>query len=108
MAKTLPNEAPISKETVAHVAQLANIPISTQEQVDFAQAFTQTLEEVNNIMQVDVEGVQPTHHSTGTVNVWRRDEVDEDRLLSQEAAVSQAPHTLDGFVVVDRVLEESA
>lgn len=95
----------VSPETVAHIGQLASLQISTAEQQSFAQAFTETLEEVNNIFAVESEGIEPTHHVTGLVNVWRDDVVDKNRLFTQKEALSQAEHTFQGMVVVDRVLE---
>lgn len=95
----------VSPATVAHIGQLANLEISAAEQQAFSQAFTETLEEVQNIFAVDSASVAPTHHVTGLVNVWRDDSIDEKRLFSQEEALSQAEHTFQGMIVVDRVLE---
>lgn len=60
------------------------------------------------MMAVDVAGVEPTHHTTGASNVWRTDEIDYDRMLSQESALAQAAHVHQNFIVVDRVIEEEA
>lgn len=96
----------ISSALVAHIAQLANLPVSSQQQQAFAEAFSQTIEEVEKIFQVDVQDVEPTHHVTGLVNIWRADEVDSERMLPQELAISQADHILNGYIVVDRIIEE--
>lgn len=96
----------ITPQTVAHVAQLANLPLSNQEQAAFTQAFDSTLTEINRLLELDVSTVAPTHHTTGLQNVWREDVVQTERVLTQEQALSQAAHTWNGYVVVDRVLEE--
>lgn len=96
----------VSPQTVAHIAQLANLPLSEQEESSFAQAFTDTLSEIEKLTTLDTKNVEPTHHVTGLTNVWREDVVLTERVLSQEQAIGQAPHTLRGYVVVDRVLVE--
>ncbi|MCD8484706.1 Asp-tRNA(Asn)/Glu-tRNA(Gln) amidotransferase subunit GatC [Candidatus Woesebacteria bacterium] len=100
-----PSAVQVTPATVAHIGQLANLEISNQEQQQFAQAFTETLAEVQKIFAVDVSEVEPTHHVTGLVNVWREDVVDENQVLSQEQALSGAKHTFGKMIVVDRVLE---
>lgn len=97
----------ITPATVAHIALLANLEVTTQEQSELAQAFSATLDEIAKLGELDTSLVEPTHHVTGLANVWREDVVDADRILPQEAVLEQAPHSFNGFVVVDRVLEES-
>jgi aspartyl/glutamyl-tRNA(Asn/Gln) amidotransferase C subunit len=99
--------APISAATVAHIALLANLDVTMQEQQQFATAFQSTMDEVENLTSVDVKDVPPTDHVTGLVNIWREDVVDTARQFSQPQALSQAQHTLRGHVVVDRILEEN-
>lgn len=96
----------ITPQTVAHVAQLANLPLSSQEQTAFTDAFESTLQEIDKLLTLDVTNVLPTHTTTGMTNVWRDDVVQTERVLSQEVALSQAPHVWNGYVVVDRVLED--
>ncbi len=96
----------ISAATVAHIALLANLEVSAQEQQKFAEAFSATLDEVAKLNHVDTSELAPTNHVTGLTNVWRQDVVDQGRLLPQSDALAQAVHSLRGFVVVDRVLEE--
>jgi len=95
----------VTPATVAHIAQLANIEISSAEQQAFSTAFTETLAEVDTMLAVDTEGVVPTHQVTGLKNHWREDVIDSDRQFTQEQALSGAAHTFAGMVVVDRVLE---
>jgi aspartyl/glutamyl-tRNA(Asn/Gln) amidotransferase C subunit len=96
----------VSPQDVAHVATLANLPVSVQQQQEFAVAFSATLEEIQHLAELDTKDVEPTHSISGQINVWRPDEVDHDRLISQAAALEQAEHSLNGFVVVDRIIEE--
>ncbi len=96
----------ITPAVVAHIALLANLDVSAQEQQEFAQAFSATLDEVAKLSTIDTTNLEPTNHVTGLTNVWREDIVDSERLISQEKILSQAIHSLRGYVVVDRVLED--
>ena len=96
----------VSPRDVAHVANLAHVSVTPEEQQQFAQAFTATLEEIDRLQELDTTGVEPTHQVTGLTNVWRADEVDQSRLLSQAEALSQAEHSFKGMVLVDRIIEE--
>ena len=98
----------ISPAVVAHIAQLANLEVSVQEQQSFATAFEETMDEVAKILDVDVTDVIPTAHTTGMTNVWREDVVDTDRVLSQQSVLGQAEKVFANCIVVDRVIEESA
>lgn len=96
----------VSPQDVAHVAALANLPVSEQEQNHFAEAFTATLDEIDRLQEIDTHGIEATHQMSGQTNVWREDTVDEQRLLSQAEALSQVQHQLRGLVLVDRIIEE--
>ena len=96
----------VSPATVAHIALLANLQVPSAEQQKFAVDFSATLDEIAKLNTVDTTNLAPTNHVTGLTNVWRDDVVDQDRLLPQSEALAQAVHSLRGYVVVDRVLEE--
>ena len=90
---------------VKHIAQLANIPISDDEEEAFAVAFTDTLKVVDELKEVDVTGVEPTHQVTGLTNVTRDDAVDEERMFTQEEALANGKNTHDGYFVVERLID---
>lgn len=94
----------ISPQQVKHVAQLANIPITDKEAVNFTGAFEETLTVIDNLQTVDTSATEPTHQVTGLENVLREDTIDEERMFSQEEALANAPAQHDGFFVVDRIL----
>ena len=96
----------ITPSTVAYIASLANLSVTAQEQQNFATAFSQTLDEIEKLNDLDTKNVEPTHSVTGLKNVWREDEIDLSRQLTQEQALGQAKHKVHGFVVVDRVWNE--
>lgn len=91
---------------VSHIAHLANIPVTPEEEKHLAAGFNTTLKVVNELFAVSVKGVEPTHQVTRRENIFREDEVDAARTLPQEVALSQAPKTHNGFFVVDQIREE--
>ena len=96
----------ISKDLVKHMSDLAKIPINSKEEEEFADGFSKTIDAVDELFDVDVKGVEPTHQVTGLKNVFREDEVDDARMLSQEAALSGTKNKHDGYFVVPQILAE--
>lgn len=96
----------ISTSTVAHIASLSNIPITKDEEEVLAKGFTTTLNVVDQLMNVDTKGIEPTHQVTGLENVFRDDEIDKERTFSQEEALMNAKETHQGFFVVPQIIGE--
>lgn len=87
---------------VERVAKLARIGLSPEEASKLAVELGQIVEFVEQLSQVDVEGVEPTDQVTGLVDVWREDEVVSGP--TREELLSNVPETKDGYIVVKRVL----
>lgn len=105
MKKTIPL-AKITKNQIKHIADLANIPVTDQEQENLQQAFEETLDTIAELQSVDVSKVEPTHQVTGLTNVLRKDVVDTDNMFSQKQALANAKQTHNGYFVVPRIIEE--
>jgi len=91
---------------VSHIAQLANIPITKDEELRLESAFEETLTVVEKLQSIDVQDVEPTFQVTGLENVMREDIVDEKRMFSQEQALANARAQHDGFFVVPQVISQ--
>lgn len=96
----------ISPKDVVHIASLAKIPVTPQEEQKFAEAFTSTLSMVDSLFSINISSAVGTHQVTGLVNVFREDEVDTGRMLTQEEALANAPRSYNGFFAVDQVIEQ--
>lgn len=94
----------IDKKLVKHIAGLANIPISSQEEKNLVNDFLETLKAVDELQQVDIDGVELTHQVTGLKNITREDEVNEENMFTQKQALVNASRAHDGFFVVERVI----
>ncbi len=94
----------VTTAQVAHIAKLANLTVAASEQEHFAHAFSETLDVVETLKQLDTTGVEPTHQVTNLENIFREDVVDETRQFTQEQALANAKRTHAGYFVVERIL----
>ncbi len=98
--------AKITQKTTKHIAQLANIPVQDDEIKPLTEAFTQTLQVVDQLQTLSVDDIEPSHQVTGLSNVTRPDKVDEDSMFSQQQALANAPRKFQGYFVVSRIIEK--
>lgn len=97
----------IQPDEVRKIAKLANLPVQNDEVAKFASQFSQTVNVVNQLNEVDTQGVPETYQVNNLVNVSREDVADTTRTLTQSQALSQAIHTNNGFFVVRRIIDSS-
>jgi len=94
----------ISKELVEHVAKLARLEVSEDEKAMFARQLSAILTYMDQLKEVDTEGVEPTATVLPTENVFREDAVKPS--LTQERALANAPDQADGLFRVPKILED--
>lgn len=93
----------IDTETAARVAHLARIRVTAEELPGLAEAFNTILGFVEQLSEVDVDGVEPMVSVTPQRLKRRADAVsDGDR---QEAVLANAPDAREGFFAVPKVVE---
>lgn len=91
------------KIDVKHIAKLANLPITDEEEKKFETQLGETLSYIEMLQEVDTKNVKVTNQVTGLENVFREDEVKSS--LSQEDALKNASATQNGFFKVAAILE---
>jgi len=96
------------KEFVYGIADLAKIPIDDEQAEALAGEFAESMAVVDELTKINTDGVEPTYQVNNLVNAWREDVVDESRMLSQQAALSNAKRTHEGYFVVERVIDHEA
>jgi aspartyl-tRNA(Asn)/glutamyl-tRNA(Gln) amidotransferase subunit C len=79
----------IDREQVLHVARLARLKLSDEEVERMSGELSAILDHVDNINELDLEGVEPTTHVVPLENVLREDEPRPS--LPRERALEQAP-----------------
>ena len=98
----------VTPDEVKKIGKLANLPLQENEVALFAGQFTQTIEVVNELNEIDTSQIAGTYQVNGLTNVTRADEVDLSRVLTQEVALREARHTHNGFFVVNRTIDSDA
>lgn len=90
-------------DEVKHVAKLANLPLSDEEIALFLVQLSAILDLVSKLQKVNTKGVKETSQVTGLENIFREDEIDNERLLAQEEALVNAKETQNGFFKVPKI-----
>ncbi len=96
----------ISRDEVAHLADLARIDLSAEELDHLAPQLSVILESVASIRGVAGDDVPPTSHPLPLTNVTRPDVVQP--CLSAEEALAGAPAAEQQRFAVPRILGEEA
>jgi aspartyl-tRNA(Asn)/glutamyl-tRNA(Gln) amidotransferase subunit C len=92
------------KINVKHIAQLANLPLTQDEEKKFEKQLNETLSYIEELNELPTENVAPTYQVTGLENITREDVAAPS--LSQAEATGNAKKMHNGFFIVDAILEE--
>lgn len=95
----------LTKEEVKHTARLASLPFTDEQVEALRQSLLTTIDYISQIQSLDTEKEKATSQVTGLENVFRKDLVEERRMLTQEEALSNAKKKHKGFFVVKAVFE---
>lgn len=87
---------------VERIAKLARIGLSAEEAATLSVELGNIVGFVEQLSEVDIEGVEPTDQVTGLVDVWREDVAVPS--LPREQLLANVPEQKDGYIVVKRVL----
>jgi aspartyl-tRNA(Asn)/glutamyl-tRNA(Gln) amidotransferase subunit C len=94
---------PLSPEEVAHVAMLARLGLSDEEQRRIGAELDLILEHISALQRADISLVPETAQVGNLVNVWRDDEPAPS--LTQEQALAEAPDTDGQYFKVGAIQE---
>ena len=95
-----------TEEFTSKIAELSRLKIDKKETEYFTGQFNSTLKTISNLQELKTKGVKEAYNITGLVNIFRNDELDKGRLLSQEEALSNGKRTYKGFFVVKGIFDE--
>jgi aspartyl-tRNA(Asn)/glutamyl-tRNA(Gln) amidotransferase subunit C len=93
----------LSREDVRHVARLARLDFSDEEEARMAEEMSQILDYVEKLDELDTSGVPPMSHVLDVTNVYREDEVEER--IDQAQALEPAPEAERGYFMVPKVVD---
>lgn len=93
----------ISRDDVLHLAQLSGLQLGAAE-IDVLQTdIGNILGYIDQLGELDTDGVAPTYQVTGLQNVWRDDVVVQDG-VSRDTLLAASPDHHAGAVKVPKVL----
>jgi aspartyl-tRNA(Asn)/glutamyl-tRNA(Gln) amidotransferase subunit C len=93
----------IDENTAARVAKLARIKVEPERLPALAAEFNTILGFIEQLAEVDVEGVEPMTSVTPRRLKRRADEVTDGN--QQKAVLANAPDAREGFFAVPKVVE---
>lgn len=100
------NKKIINKDLIKTIESLSHLNVPDAEENYFADQFNETLGVVGGLNQIDTENIESTNQVTGLKNVYRKDVVENERVLSQTDAMANSKNTHGGFFVVKAILNE--
>ena len=92
----------ISRDDVSNLARLSNLALTDAELDALSIDLGQILEYVNQLAELDTEGVEPTYQVTGLENVMRDDEIKAG--ISGQHLVTLASESKNDQIKVPKVL----
>lgn len=93
----------VTRDDVRHVAELARLSFSDEEEQRMADELSQILDYVETLDELDTSGVSPMSHVLDVTNVVRPDEV--RARIDRADALELAPDTDGPHVRVPKVVE---
>jgi aspartyl-tRNA(Asn)/glutamyl-tRNA(Gln) amidotransferase subunit C len=92
----------ISRQEVAHVAGLARLELDSAQLESYAEELSQILNYMDKLGEVDTEGVEPTYHALGSINVEREDKVQVR--LTRDEVLANAPEANEEAIIVPKII----
>lgn len=90
---------------IRHIARLARLELTDAEMAALRKEIPEILGYVQQLQEVDVEGVEPTAHAADIVNVMRADEIGDCQSLDK--TMKNAPAVAEGELFkVAKVLDD--
>ena len=93
----------LTKEQVDWVAHLARLSLSAEELAAMTEQLGKIVDYVNQLQEVNTEGVEPMAHALDVSNVFRADEPVAS--LPADAALANAPDRRGNFYGVPAVFD---
>jgi aspartyl-tRNA(Asn)/glutamyl-tRNA(Gln) amidotransferase subunit C len=93
----------ISKDDVQYLAQLSNLQLADDEVASLQGDLEHILGYIDQLSELDTEGVEPTYQVTDLETVWREDVVDNYG-VDKEVLLALAPERVGDQIKVPKVL----
>lgn len=94
----------ITDELIDKVAKLCKLEFKGSERAHIIKDFQRMLDFVDQLQEVDTQGVEPLVHMTEEVNHLRQDRAEGS--LKQEEALKNSPQPDEAYFRVPKVIED--
>lgn len=92
------------KINISHVAKLAKLPLTAEEEKKYESQLSQVLNYINKLNEVDTKNVEPTFNVTDLNNQLRKDQTVPS--LSTEEALKNASFKKNDLFATEGVFKE--
>jgi aspartyl-tRNA(Asn)/glutamyl-tRNA(Gln) amidotransferase subunit C len=92
----------VDKTVVAHLAALSDISLSDEALAKLTVDLENIIKYIEQLQELNTDGVKPTYQLTGLANVWRDDTIQPQ--ISREKLLALAPEQQNNQVKVPKVL----
>lgn len=92
---------------IKHIASLARIRLTEREEEKMKKELSLVLDYIEQLKEVDTDGIEPLYQTTSLVNSMREDNYRQDFELNENLyskLIGQAPQRENGFVKVKSVI----
>ena len=93
----------VSIEDVKHVANLARLELTDDEQSSMKSEMSKILSWMDKLNELQTNGVKPLIHMSSEVNILRNDE--KGNILDHDRALENGPKTDTNYFRVPKVIE---
>ena len=93
----------IDKESLKKIAHLARLEIKPEDEASLLSSMDSVLSWMEQLNEIDTEGVEPLTHIMEETNIWREDV--SKNTLSRSEALANAPSSNAAYIMVPKVIE---
>ena len=93
----------INKNVISKLARLSKLKFNEDEMKLISNDFSKMLDFINQLQDLDTEGIDPLIHVNEEINNWREDQV--QGMISQEEALSNSPVKDGTYFKLPKVLD---
>ncbi|MAJ07168.1 MAG: Asp-tRNA(Asn)/Glu-tRNA(Gln) amidotransferase GatCAB subunit C [Crocinitomicaceae bacterium] len=93
----------INHNVISKLARLSKLKFNEDEMKLISNDLSKMLEFINQLQDLDTEGIDPLIHVNEEINNWREDQV--QGMISQEEALSNSPVKDGTYFKLPKVLE---
>jgi len=93
----------IDRESLQKIAHLSRLQIKPDEEASLLKSMDSVLSWMEQLNEVDTDGVEPLIHVMDEANNWRQDQ-GKNTLLRNEA-LANAPSKNSSYIMVPKVIE---